>query len=218
MDQFNGVSRHGVIAGAGTDLSVVTLTERPMRADSRLPRVLDCAARAFRRNGYHGASMREIARAVGMLPGSLYCHFASKEDLLVAVYVEGVRRLRAGVEHALARETDPWRRLETACVAHLETLLDGSDYAQVMVRVQPQDVPQAARRLVAVRDGYERLVGRLIDALPLGAAIDRSDVRLMLLGALNWAPTWYRRGKRSPSDIARAFVELLRTELRGALR
>ena len=216
MDQFHGVSRHGVVAGAGPDLSVATLRGRPTRADSRLPRVLDCAARAFRRNGYHGASVREIARAVGMLPGSLYCHFASKEDLLVAVYEEGVRRLRAAAEHALAREADPWRRLETACVAHLETLLDGSDYAQVMVRVQPQDVPHAARRLVAARDGYERRFGELIDALPLGAAIGRSDVRLMLLGALSWVPTWYRRGKRSPADIARAFVELLRIELRGA--
>ncbi|HXZ53280.1 MAG TPA: TetR/AcrR family transcriptional regulator [Burkholderiales bacterium] len=189
-----------------------------MRADSRLPRVLDCAARTFRCNGYHGASMREIARAVGMLPGSLYCHFASKEDLLVAVYEEGVRRLRTAVELALARETDPWRRLETACVAHLETLLDGRDYAQVMLRVLPQDVSQAARRLRAVRDGYERVLAELIDALPLDAAVGRSDVRLMLLGALNWVPTWYRRGKRSPADVARVFVELLRTDLRGAPR
>jgi AcrR family transcriptional regulator len=198
-------------------LNAATLRDRSPRADSRLPRVLDCAARAFRRNGYHGASIREIVRSVGMLPGSLYCHFVSKEDLFVAVYEEGVRRLRAAVEEALARETDPWRRMQAACVAHLETLLDGGDYAQLMVRVQPHDVPRAARRLVAVRDGYERLFGELIDALPLGAAVSRSDVRLMLFGALNWAPTWYRPGKRSPGDIARAFVELLRMDLRGAL-
>lgn len=218
MDQFDGVSRDAVIAGAGAHLSAATLRDRPQRADSRLPRVLDCAARAFRRNGYHGASIREIVRSVGMLPGSLYCHFASKEDLFVAVYEEGVRRLRAAVERALGHETDPWRRVQAACVAHLETLLDGGDYAQLMVRVQPRDVPQAARRLVAARDGYERLFGELIDALPLGAAVSRSDVRLMLLGALNWAPTWYRPGKRSPGDIARAFVEIMRTEPHGAPR
>jgi AcrR family transcriptional regulator len=184
-----------------------------MRADSRLPRILDRAARLFRQKGYQGASIREIVRTVGMLPGSLYCHFASKEDLLVAVYAEGVRRLSAAVERATARESDPWRRLEVACVAHLETLLDGSDYAQVMLRVQPQEVPEAAPRLIALRDGYEGLFGRLVEALPLPSGTGRSDVRLMLLGALNWAPNWYRAGKQSPRGIARAFVNILRAGL-----
>jgi hypothetical protein len=126
-----------------------------------------------------------------------------------------VRRLHAAVEAALARETDPWSRLEAACVAHLETLLDGSDYAQVIVRVHPQDVAGAAARLVALRDGYERVFAGLIEALPLDASVRRSDVRLMLLGALNWVPTWYRPGNRTPGDMARAFVALLHDGLRS---
>jgi len=184
-----------------------------MRADSRLPRVLDCAARLFRQKGYQGASIREIVGTVGMLPGSLYCHFASKEDLLVEVYAEGVRRLRTGVESATARARDPWKRLEAACVAHLETLLDGSDYAQVMVRVQPQEVSEAAPRLIALRDGYERLFGQLVEALPLPAGTGRAQMRLMLLGALNWVPNWYRPGRQSPRGIARGFVSILRSGL-----
>ena len=59
-----------------------------------------------------------------MLPGSLYYHFPSKEALLVAVYAEGVRRTsRRRCNAALAREGDPWERLERACAAHLEALL-----------------------------------------------------------------------------------------------
>ncbi len=194
-------------------MNAASVAARPMRADSRQPRILDCAARLFRQKGYQGSSIREIVRTVGMLPGSLYCHFASKEDLLVAVYGEGVRRLRAAVESATARESDPWKRLEAACVAHLETLLDGSDYAQVMLRVQPQEVPEAAPRLIALRDGYERLFGRLVEALPLPSGTGRSDARLMLLGALNWAPSWYRQGRQPPRGIARSFVNILRTGL-----
>jgi AcrR family transcriptional regulator len=213
MDQFHGFSRHEGDAGPGGGVNAAPVAERSMRADSRLPRILDRAARLFRQKGYQGASIREIVRTVGMLPGSLYCHFASKEDLLVAVYAEGVRRLRAAVERATTRESEPWRRLEVACVAHLETLLDGSDYAQVMLRVQPQEVPEAAPRLIALRDGYETLFGRLVEALPLPAGTGRSDVRLMLLGALNWAPNWYRPGKQSPRGIARGFVNILRSGL-----
>ena len=44
--------------------------------------------------------MREIARAAGMLPGSLYCHFAIKEDLLRAVYIRGVDQISEAVQNA----------------------------------------------------------------------------------------------------------------------
>jgi len=189
-----------------------TPQRRQPRADSRLPRILDRAAGLLRDKGFHGTSMRDIAGAVGMLPGSLYCHFDSKEDLLVAVYAEGVRRLGAAVDAALAPcaagEADACRRLEAACVAHLQALLDGSDYAQFIVRVQPVEAPGAAPRLVALRDGYEQRFRELIDALPGRAR--RDHLRLLLLGALNWVPSWYRPGKDSPRTIAHGFVAILR--------
>ena len=59
---------------------------RAPRADNRLPVVLEAAARLFAQRGYAATSMRDIAQAASMLPGSLYYHFAAKEDLLAAVY------------------------------------------------------------------------------------------------------------------------------------
>src|SRR5215212_4676440 len=89
------------------------------RSSSRLPRLLDEAAHAFAQRGYAAASVREIVGPVGMLPGSLYCHFATKEALLIAVYREGVERIGAAVDAAVATVEEPWQRLEAACVAHL---------------------------------------------------------------------------------------------------
>lgn len=186
---------------------------RVQRSDSRLPLVLDAAARLFREKGYHATSARDIAAAVGMLPGSLYCHFASKEDLLVAVYEEGVRRIGEAVTAAIGRKSDPWRRLEAACVAHLDVLLNSSDYAQVVVRVRPSDVPKVAGRLIALRDGYERLFSDLLAPLRLPPGTDRRYLRLMLLGALNWSQNWFRPGGDPPSRIARQFLDLLRRSL-----
>ena len=97
------------------------------RASSRLPRLLDEAARAFAQRGFAAASVREIVEPVGMLPGSLYCHFATKEALLAAVYKEGVERIGAAVDAAIEPLADPWQRLEAACVAHLASLLDQTD-------------------------------------------------------------------------------------------
>ncbi len=187
------------------------VTARIAHADSRLPQVLDEAARLFRARGFEGTSVREIARAVGMLPGSLYCHFETKEALLVAVYVKGVQQISDAVESAIARRSDPWDRLEAACVAHLEAILQEDDYAQVVVRVRPADVPAADRSLVTLRNQYEALFARLIQDLPLARGTDRSALRLMLIGALNWSQVWYQPGGRlNPRAIARKFTGLLR--------
>ena len=188
-------------------------TLRAPRADNRLPLLLDEAARLFRAQGFHGTSIRDIVRAVDMLPGSLYYYFAAKEDLLAAVYAEGVRRISERVTAAVAGKTHPWSRLEAACVAHLEALLEESDYAQVVIRVRPGDVPTVAAHLVELRDAYERLFVDLVADLPLARGIDRRSLRLMLLGALNWSQGWYRPGPDDASAIARQFVSLLRNPI-----
>jgi|APFre7841882724_1041349.scaffolds.fasta_scaffold00590_12 hypothetical protein len=49
-----------------------------------------------------------------MLPGSLKYHFTAKEDLLLAVYVEGVRPITDAQLRGIDGRTDPWQRLEAA--------------------------------------------------------------------------------------------------------
>ena len=186
---------------------------RAPRADNRLALILDEAARLFRARGFHGTSVRDIVAAVNMLPGSLYYHFATKEALLAAVYAEGVRRISEAVGAAIAGKRGPWERLEAAAIAHLEALLQESDYAQVVIRVRPSDAPSVEGELVELRDDYERLFVELVQALPLARGTDRRSLRLMLLGALNWSQTWFHPGRDSPRAIARRFVGLLRDQL-----
>jgi AcrR family transcriptional regulator len=118
--------------------SAQTLSRAP-RQDNRRAQLLDAAARLFRERGYHATSMRDIAKAVGMLSGSIYYHFDSKEEMLLAVYEEGERRVAEAVDAAVAGETDPWQRLEAACAAHLAMLIAHRDFAQVMIRTLPQE-------------------------------------------------------------------------------
>ena len=184
---------------------------RVAHVDSRLPQVLNAAAHLFCTQGYQGTTVRDIARVVGILPGSLYCHFATKEDLLAAVYVRGVDQICSAVRSAIEGRVEPWQRLEAACVAHLQAILRDDDYARVVVRVRPADVPAAAARLVEQRNRYEALWVGLIEALPLRSRSDRKAMRLMLLGSLNWAQNWYRAdGAASPRVLARQFVALLK--------
>jgi len=181
------------------------------RSNNRREQLLDAAAVLFVEKGFSGTSTREIAKATGMLAGSLYYHFPSKEDLLVAVFEEGVKRISECVDVALqAAGPDPWMRLQAACTAHLTTLLDGSSYAHVVVRVLPSDAPKAQETLVALRNKYESRFSGLFDALPLDKATDRSVLRLMLIGAMNHAPVWFRKGQDTPESLAQKFTHTLR--------
>ncbi|KPF82225.1 TetR/AcrR family transcriptional regulator [Novosphingobium sp. AAP93] len=182
--------------------------------ESRREALLDAAAEMFAAKGYDGTSIRDIAGAVGMLPGSLYYHFKSKEDLLIAVYRKGVARFEAAIDQALASTgADPWQAIEAACAAHLSILLDGGDYARIVnpefVRSFPADMLPT---LNAERDRYERHFERLIAALPLAPETDRWLFKVALFGSLNWSQTWYRKGRYTPQDIAAAFIGMLRKQ------
>jgi TetR/AcrR family transcriptional regulator, cholesterol catabolism regulator len=189
------------------------------RAHSRLPQLLDEAARAFAQRGFAAASVREIVGPIGMLPGSLYCHFETKEALLVAVYEEGVARISAAVDAAVAPLTEPWGRLEAAAVAHLRSLLDQTDYSQVVIRIHPSDAPAVARALTELRNRYESRWATLVSALPLERGVDRSELRLFLMGALNWSQTWFHEGGASaPDRIARRFVGLMKASVADKMK
>lgn len=173
-------------------------------------RILAVAARLFAAGGFEATSMRDIASPSGLLAGSMYHHFRSKNDLIEAVYRAGVAEIADAVDRALMDVRGPWSRLEAASAAHLDALLADSAHAAVMTADVRRLEPRLRRRLVALRDGYERRFVDLVADLPLPATTDRSLWRLQLLGALNWTPTWYRSRGKSPAVIARALIAALR--------
>ena len=127
------------------------------------------------------------------------------------MYVKGVQQITDAVRAAIGDIADPWERLEAACVAHMEAILHDDDYAQVVVRVRPGDVPVAHESLIELRNQYEGVFAGLIRDLPLPRSADRRVMRLMLMGAMNWSQVWYRPGGRfNPRALARKFIALLR--------
>lgn len=189
------------------------LGPRPPRQDNRREHLLDAAAKLFSERGFHATSMRDIAKAVGMLSGSIYYHFESKDEMLLAVYEEGVRRVATAVEQAVAGASEPWARLEAACAAHLRGLIAYRDYARVMIQTAPDQAGSAGGRVRELRRNYEARFRQLIDGLTLPPGIDPRYVRLLLFGALNWSQVWYHPGGDPPEVVARRFIDTLRRPL-----
>lgn len=190
------------------------MTAQPAkRINNRIEPLLDAAAKLFAQKGYRETTIRDISKTIGMLPGSVYYHFPSKQAILLAVYEKGVERITEQVKDRIDGINDPWERLTLALQAHLETLLDQSDYARVMIRVLPDNVPHAADELTAMRDGYEKLFKKLVKDLPVSKKVDRKTLRFMLLGAANWTQVWYKPGQNTPAQLGLRFVNFLKTNL-----
>lgn len=179
--------------------------------NERRNQILLGAAELFVKHGYGGASMRDIAQRTGLLPGSVYHYFPAKEDLFIAVHQEGLRQLIARVEAIVRSETKPWRRLELACAAHIEAAVgDNSIHRITGTGLFSIHEEQLQRRLRTDRAHYDRIFRQLVEDLALPRATDPTLFRLALLGAVNWARVWYRKGRKNPRDIARTIVRIFR--------
>lgn len=173
--------------------------------------ILDAAAALFAEQGYDRSSIRDIAARVGLLPGSIYHYFPSKDELYLAVHGEGFRRLMAAVDAALAGTTDPWERLTRACEVHVAAITSGSYVDRVTGHsLAMTGNTELFAKILPIRQTYEDVYRRLIDALPLAPGVDRTLLRLLLLSVLNWVHVWYREGRRSTKDIADAMVDMIR--------
>ena len=192
--------------------ATATASGRMPNVGNRRPAVLEAAAKLFAKHGFDGTSMRDIADQSEIRVASLYYHFPSKAEILVAVFEESARQMVARVEAAIVGETDPWKRLEVACVAHIEALLAGFDYIHVVFGEMPRRYDIDIRtKLIKQRDLYEGLFSELIDALPMSRHANRKYMKLTLLGAMAWSRIWYLPKGDSPETIALNILEIVRS-------
>ncbi|MFF3835600.1 TetR/AcrR family transcriptional regulator [Streptomyces sp. NPDC048511] len=68
--------------------------------DARRRQILTGAAHCFARNGFHGTSMQDVLKEVGLSAGAVYRYFAGKEDLIAAIADEAFANIRRAFEEA----------------------------------------------------------------------------------------------------------------------
>lgn len=179
-------------------------------------RIIAVAEALFTRQGFDGTSMRDIAAEAKMQAASIYYHFPSKEELLWAVWEKGGLELLQRATEAIAGLTDPWKRMEAACIAHVTGLLDWQRANQVLFVMPPWQYPEGIRdRVIKLRDEYEQIFISLIANLPVRRGTDRHMLRLTLIGALSWLLFWFKPGGDSPEVIARQMLDMIKRGVEG---
>jgi len=186
---------------------------RPPRRENRRQAVLKASAALFKSKGFERTSVRDIAAASGMLPGSIYFHFRAKEEILLAVQKAGIQHLSDAVESAILDVQEPWAKLEAACIAHMRVILGESDFAAAVLDISAARNSSVWPQIAAMRDEYEKNFRQLVDDLPVPPGTNRKYLRLALLGSINWTHRWYRPGRDSPAQLAVEIVWLFRCGL-----
>jgi TetR/AcrR family transcriptional regulator, cholesterol catabolism regulator len=185
------------------------VTRRNSRDD-----VVRAAGRLFAERGYHGASMRDLGEALGLLGSSLYAHVGSKTELLEQIVSEGVRQCLDLAETVLAEPGGPEEHLRRLVVGHVELVAANLDTWTTYVN-EYRFLPDEERaRVVGLRDRYQSCYREVLDkGVAEGVFREGLDVHLVttfVLSLLNAVPGWYRPdGGRNPAEVGEEIAELV---------
>ncbi len=181
--------------------------------DTPRGKLLSAAGRLFRERGYERTTVRDIAAAVGIQSGSLFHHFASKEDILKAVMIDVIRFNTERMTAALAAARDPQARLRALIACELESIVgDTREAMAVLVHCWDSLSKDRQVEVLALRKVYEAL---WLDALQDAAkhALIRVDpfvLRRLIAGMISWSNTWFDpRGPMSFDELVDTVLQLV---------
>jgi AcrR family transcriptional regulator len=175
--------------------------------------IVSAAAKVFRTKGYHAATVRDIADEVGLLKGSLYHHFDSKEELLYLVVKEPIAQMYRTMAEIAAADGGAANKLRRAISAHLEAF--DRHYPHLFVyRRERESVKRRFREMIGFSPkDYERCWQQILrEGVESGEFRPDLDIQVAsygLLGMLNWLYKWYDpQGRLSVQEVAAEFTSL----------
>jgi AcrR family transcriptional regulator len=186
-------------------------------AEDRLNEILRVAASNFKKNGYRGTRLDDIADELGVTRAALYYYFRNKQEILEILCSENMAAAEAIVA-AVQEYDDPAERLTQFIRLYAPVIT--SDSAYIFFRDRSELRP-AFRRVILSR--ARRLTDAVETLVKEGMAdgVIRKDLRPRLtaagiLGMLNWTAQWFdRSGSASIEELSDAYADLIWRGLRS---
>lgn len=95
--------------------------------------IFESAIKIFSESGYRGATMDDIAANAGLAKGTLYYHFASKEEIFNFIVEEGIQILQNQVVEIQKQDIDPISKLIKISRIQLSFLYGYTDFFKVVM-------------------------------------------------------------------------------------
>ncbi|GGT55872.1 putative transcriptional regulator TetR family protein [Streptomyces kurssanovii] len=181
----------------------------------RREELLATAAEVFAAQGYNATTVRKIADAAGMLAGSLYYHFDSKESMLDEILSTFLDDLWARYDAVLAAGLGPRETIE-ALVTESFREIDRHRAAVAIYQKESKHL-RSRPRFAYLADSQQRFEKAWLGTLERGVAerVFRADLDVRLtyrfVRDTVWvAASWYRpEGQHSPEEIARQYLSMV---------
>src|SRR5260370_26817137 len=158
------------------------MTKEEVLKEFRVRELLEATRRVIGRHGFQGATIDRVAEEAGVAKGTVYLYFASKEELLHAAVLEGMRVMIDQAHQAAATIEDPIERLKAQIRAQFRQLNSNHDFLKALIleRSLATPNPEAARTtaLLEVFAGYLDSIADLLRQGMVRRQVRRLDPQL----------------------------------------
>ena len=179
--------------------------------------ILKSAAAAFRKLGYHGATVEQIAAALHMKKGNLYYYFRNKEEILFACHQYSHDRLKELLDQVVRSTAPADEKLRRLITSTVHVILDELHGTALLLDLEALS-PAHLKAVIVRRDRFDRGMRLILEEGIATGAFAPGDPKLLafaMLGALNWIARWFNPGgPASSEEIATRFADYLIAGLR----
>jgi AcrR family transcriptional regulator len=196
------------------------MPKRPNRKKQDLRALItQKAGELFGKEGYHGATVEQISKSLGISKPSIYYHFASKEEILFEFSRFAHNRALEGLKKIAEGDGGAEEKLRRAIDFHIDLLSFELTPAMVDLHWQFSLPKKLAAPIKKSRAEFDVLLRRIISQGIDEGVFERMDPKIAgfcIVGAINFLPQWYAaKGPLSREEIKPMIREYL---MRGILK
>tara|TARA_Y100001949_G_C15885000_1_gene285528 strand:+ start:220 stop:813 length:594 start_codon:yes stop_codon:yes gene_type:complete len=160
--------------------------------------VVAAACGMFAEQGFHGTSMRDLGKKLGLMGSSLYSHVVSKDELLVDVVREASSRFQSLANEVRTMPGTAIERLSRLIHGHLQILVEDPNQARTFLN-ETRFLPELERdTAVAMFDSYQQVFRDVLsggrESGEFRADLDVHLAANLVLSLLNGTPRWFNSG------------------------
>jgi TetR/AcrR family transcriptional regulator, cholesterol catabolism regulator len=177
----------------------------------RREEILRAAMKLFRKQGFNGTSIIEIAKEVGLPKGSIYNYVRSKEELLYEMITFGIRAVLPEVREIVASNDNGAAKLRRMVYVNVLSLAKHHDFIAIFFHDKNNLSSEHYEEYVGLRSEMEGHFKSIIEQGMTEGLFKKTEVTLLsfaVMGMCNWMTQWYRAdGRLSSEEIATIFSD-----------
>jgi AcrR family transcriptional regulator len=190
-----------------------SIAKTKTRSEVRRLEIINAAIDIFFEYGYHKASMRDIARRVGVTQASLYYHFRNKEEICYTIVNKASNDLLLTLKSILKQKKDPIEKLKDIVLGQIlmiktrrkevKILIEDKKFLSAELNKLIKDQEKMTFDIFKSNMEDLRRQGKLRD-------FDLTTATFGMFGMINWLYHWYNpKGKLSLEELAEHIVNIL---------